>query len=100
LPNTAAATGGINVGPVFVRDEFEDWSNAEVQLFEEGMQKYQKEFLSIRDDFLPWKTLPSIVEFYYLWKTSDRCVERVIISYSIMIFDIRNCVLINEQYGC
>ena len=78
LPNNAAVAGEINVGPVFVRDEFEDWSKAEAQLFEEGMQKYQKEFLSIRDDYLPWKTLSSIIEFYYLWKTSDRCVERVL----------------------
>ena len=77
IPNTSGNEEDVNVGPVFIRDEFEDWSKAEVQLFEEGNQKYSKDFLSIRDDFLPWKELPSIIEFYYMWKTSDRCVDQV-----------------------
>ena len=27
-------------------------------------------------DFLPWKTLKSIVEYYYMWKTTDRYVQQ------------------------
>lgn len=77
IPNTGEKENDVNVGPVFIRDEFEDWSKAEVQLFEEGNQKYSKDFLSIRDDFLPWKEIASIIEFYYMWKTSDRCVDQV-----------------------
>ena len=26
---------------------------------------------------LPWKSLPSIVEYYYMWKTTDRFVQQV-----------------------
>ena len=25
---------------------------------------------------LPWKTLKSIVEYYYMWKTTDRYVQQ------------------------
>lgn len=25
---------------------------------------------------LPWKTLASIVEYYYMWKTSDRYIQQ------------------------
>jgi len=75
-PNTSSKPGEVNVGPKFFRDEFEDWSKSEVQLFEEGNQKFQKEFNAIRDNLLPWKELPSIIEFYYMWKTSDRCVDQ------------------------
>ena len=77
VPNTSSGKSEVNVGPVFIRDEFEDWSKAEVQLFEEGNQKYSKDFLAIRNELLPWKELPSIIEFYYMWKTSDRCVDQV-----------------------
>ena len=41
-PNTSSKPGEVNVGPKFFRDEFEDWSKSEVQLFEEGNQKFQK----------------------------------------------------------
>ena len=43
-PNTSSQPGEVNVGPKFFRDEFEDWSKSEVQLFEEGNQKFQKGF--------------------------------------------------------
>ena len=42
IPNSATKPGEVNVGPKFFRDELEDWSKAEVQLFEEGNQKFQK----------------------------------------------------------
>jgi len=25
---------------------------------------------------LPWKPMKSIVEYYYMWKTTDRCVQQ------------------------
>jgi len=68
--------GEINVGPKFFRDQFEDWSKEEIHRFEEGNQKFQKEFTAIRDNYLPWKEINSIIEFYYMWKTSDRCVDQ------------------------
>ncbi|NXP24078.1 MTA2 protein, partial [Scytalopus superciliaris] len=45
--------------------------------FEEALEKYGKDFNDIRQDFLPWKSLASIVQFYYMWKTTDRYIQQV-----------------------
>ncbi|NXQ70327.1 MTA2 protein, partial [Quiscalus mexicanus] len=58
-------------GPVLCRDEMEAMS------FEEALEKYGKDFNDIRQDFLPWKSLASIVQFYYMWKTTDRYIQQV-----------------------
>ena len=65
-------------GPILCRDEMEDWSASEANLFEEAMDKerYGKDFSDIRADYLPWKSLRSIVEYYYMWKTTDRYVQQ------------------------
>ncbi|MGH0114941.1 UNVERIFIED_CONTAM: hypothetical protein FKN15_065865, partial [Acipenser sinensis] len=63
-------------GPVLCRDEMEEWSASEANLFEEALEKYGKDFADIRQDFLPWKSLTSIVEYYYMWKTTDRYVQQ------------------------
>jgi len=63
-------------GPILCRDEMEEWSPSEANLFEEALEKYGKDFSDIQQDFLPWKTLRSIIEYYYFWKTSDRYVQQ------------------------
>lgn len=63
-------------GPILCRDEMEEWSAGEATLFEEALQKYGKDFADIQKDFLPWKSLPSIVEYYYMWKTTDRYLQQ------------------------
>ncbi|XP_048486099.1 metastasis-associated protein MTA3 isoform X4 [Plutella xylostella] len=63
-------------GPVLCRDEMEEWSASEANLFEEALDKYGKDFQDIRQDFLPWKTLKNLVEYYYMWKTTDRYVQQ------------------------
>lgn len=63
-------------GPVLCRDEMEEWSASEANLFEEALDKYGKDFNDIRHDFLPWKTLKNIIEYYYMWKTTDRYVQQ------------------------
>uniref|UniRef100_A0A2A4JPS0 Metastasis-associated protein MTA3 n=1 Tax=Heliothis virescens TaxID=7102 RepID=A0A2A4JPS0_HELVI len=63
-------------GPVLCRDEMEEWSASEANLFEEALDKYGKDFADIRQDFLPWKTLKNLVEYYYMWKTTDRYVQQ------------------------
>jgi metastasis-associated protein MTA len=87
-------------GPVLCKDEIEDWSAAEANLFEDALEKYGKDFNEIRKDYvinadqvfiviktfltfkhlkkskLPWKSLKSIIEYYYTWKTTDRYVQR------------------------
>ncbi|XP_013917262.1 PREDICTED: metastasis-associated protein MTA2 isoform X1 [Thamnophis sirtalis] len=54
----------------------EEWSASEAMLFEEALEKYGKDFNDIRQDFLPWKSLASIVQFYYMWKTTDRYIQQ------------------------
>ena len=63
-------------GPLLCKDEIEDWSAAEANLFEDALEKYGKDFNEIRKDYLPWKSLKSIIEYYYTWKTTDRYVQR------------------------
>uniref|UniRef100_G3N6V3 Metastasis associated 1 family, member 2 n=1 Tax=Gasterosteus aculeatus aculeatus TaxID=481459 RepID=G3N6V3_GASAC len=63
-------------GPVLCRDEMEEWSASEAMLFEEALEKYGKDFNDIRQDFLPWKSLASVVQFYYMWKTTDRYIQQ------------------------
>lgn len=65
-----------NGAPLLVRDEMEEWTASEGNLFEEAMEKYGKDFHDIRNDFLPWKTTPALVEYYYMWKTTDRYVQQ------------------------
>ncbi|XP_076306001.1 metastasis-associated protein MTA3-like isoform X2 [Tachypleus tridentatus] len=63
-------------GPILCRDEMEEWSASEANLFEEALEKYGKDFIDIRQDFLPWKSLKNIVDYYYMWKTTDRHVQQ------------------------
>lgn len=47
-----------STGPVLCRDEIEDWSASEANLFEEALDKYGKDFNDIRQDFvsgISWK---------------------------------------------
>ncbi len=39
-------------GPVLCRDEMEEWSASEANLFEEALEKYGKDFNDIRRDFV------------------------------------------------
>lgn len=39
-------------GPVLCRDEMEEWSASEANLFEEALDKYGRDFLEIRNDFV------------------------------------------------
>ncbi|KAK9884029.1 hypothetical protein WA026_004962 [Henosepilachna vigintioctopunctata] len=76
--NLASATCSLvpSSGPVLCRDEMEEWSASEANLFEEALDKYGKDFNDIRQDFLPWKTQKNIIEYYYMWKTTDRYVQQ------------------------
>uniref|UniRef100_T1JGP3 Metastasis-associated protein MTA3 n=1 Tax=Strigamia maritima TaxID=126957 RepID=T1JGP3_STRMM len=65
-----------STGPVLCRDEMEEWSASEANLFEEALEKYGKDFNDIRQDFLPWKSLKNVIEYYYMWKTTDRYVQQ------------------------
>uniref|UniRef100_A0A3Q3G2M7 Metastasis associated 1 family, member 2 n=1 Tax=Labrus bergylta TaxID=56723 RepID=A0A3Q3G2M7_9LABR len=74
-------------GPVLCRDEMEEWSASEAMLFEEALEKYGKDFNDIRQDFLPWKSLASVVQFYYMWKTTDRYIQQVRLRTLCLLFN-------------
>ncbi|KER22847.1 hypothetical protein T265_09123 [Opisthorchis viverrini] len=62
--------------PVVKLDEMESWSASEGNLFEEALEKYGKCFYDIQSDFLPWKHPKSLIEFYYMWKTTDHYIQQ------------------------
>ncbi|KAJ7422090.1 metastasis associated 1 family member 3 [Willisornis vidua] len=76
-------------GPVLCRDEMEEWSASEASLFEEALEKYGKDFNDIRQDFLPWKSLTSIIEYYYMWKTTDRYVQQAENKFYVVEFNTK-----------
>jgi hypothetical protein len=63
-------------GPIVCRDELEEWSPTEAQLFEEALEKFGKNFWDIRQEVLPWKSMRNLIEYYYMWKTTDRYVQQ------------------------
>ena len=76
LPFRASLSLVQGSSPHLSTDQMEDWTTAEAGLFEEAMEKYGKGFNDIWTDFLPWKTVKNIVEYYYMWKTTDRYVQQ------------------------
>ncbi|CAD6193921.1 unnamed protein product [Caenorhabditis auriculariae] len=62
-------------GPLLCRDQMEEWSAPEANLFEEALDKYGKDFNDIRADYLPWKSMRDIVEYYYQYKASNRYAD-------------------------
>lgn len=53
-------------GPVLCRDEMEEWSASEANLFEEALDKYGKDFADIRQDFVSVTYNSSITRSSYL----------------------------------
>ena len=39
-------------GPALCRDQMEEWSVSEANLFEEALERYNKDFSEIRNDFV------------------------------------------------
>ncbi|CCD74258.1 DIOX_N domain-containing protein [Caenorhabditis elegans] len=63
-------------GPILCRDQLEEWSTPEMNLFEDALDKVGKDFNEIRAEYLPWKSIRDIVEYYYLMKASNRYTDR------------------------
>ncbi|KAM8712962.1 hypothetical protein ACLKA7_013310 [Drosophila subpalustris] len=60
----------LNVLPL--SDTMSSWSEEECQKFEEGIQKFGKDFYQIRLNQVRTRTMRELVQFYYLWKKSER----------------------------
>ncbi|KAH8290397.1 hypothetical protein KR054_002675 [Drosophila jambulina] len=53
-------------------DTMSSWSEDECLKFEEGIHKFGKDFLQIRQNQVRTRTMRELVHFYYLWKKSER----------------------------
>jgi len=73
---TAALALVSNGCPRLSTDQMEEWTTAEAALFEEAMEKHGKTFNDIWTDYMPWKTVKNLVDYYYTWKTTDRYVQQ------------------------
>lgn len=51
-------------GPVLCRDEMEEWSASEANLFEEALEKYGKDFTDIQQDFVSRKLIRKALEYF------------------------------------
>ncbi|EDW08151.1 mesoderm induction early response protein 1 [Drosophila mojavensis] len=60
----------MNVLPL--SDTMSSWSEEECQKFEEGIQKFGKDFYQIRQNQVRTRTMRELVQFYYQWKKSER----------------------------
>lgn len=49
-------------GPVLCRDEMEEWSASEANLFEEALEKYGKDFTDIQQDFVSEQSVVVVVK--------------------------------------
>ncbi len=61
-------------GPVICRDQLEEWSASEANLFEEALEKYGKDFNDIRQDFVSkgkmlFCLLNILMSYVMLWHT-------------------------------
>ncbi|XP_068146677.1 mesoderm induction early response protein 1 [Drosophila tropicalis] len=68
------------------------WSEEECQKFEEGIHKFGKDFYQIRQNQVRTRTMRELVQFYYLWKKSERRDQSFILNDTIDHMD----VFINE----
>ncbi|XP_046849851.1 mesoderm induction early response protein 1-like [Xenia sp. Carnegie-2017] len=48
------------------------WSEEECRNFELGLRQFGKDFISIQQSKIPGRTVGDIVQFYYLWKKTER----------------------------
>ena len=47
---------------------FRKWPEDDVKAFIKGIRAHGKNFFKIREEFLPERDTPDLIEFYYLWK--------------------------------
>ena len=63
--------------PFPTHDVFRKWPEEDVKGFIKGLRIHGKNFFRIKEEFLPERDTPELVEFYYFWKkTSGESCER------------------------
>ena len=59
-----------------VADTCQKWQEEDLNKFIKGVKLYGKNFFKIRQELLPKRKTPEIVEFYYLWKETPGAVRK------------------------
>lgn len=74
-------------GPVLCRDEMEEWSASEANLFEEALEKYGKDFNDIRQDFVSSDSLLFLTFFLcYMYEfVMLMAMDCIVCKYSFLI---------------
>ncbi|ALC41197.1 CG1620 [Drosophila busckii] len=76
----------MNVLPL--SDTMSRWSEEECQKFEEGIHKFGKDFYQIRQHQVRTRTMRELVQFYYLWKKSERRDQSFLLNDTIDHMDV------------
>lgn len=64
IPGASATTNGVSTTGI--------WSEDECRNFELGIRLYGKNFILIQQTKVNSRTVPELVQFYYLWKKTER----------------------------
>lgn len=76
-------------GPVLCRDEMEEWSASEANLFEEALEKYGKDFTDIQQDFVSISKGASVVtssDWWQSWLAAClNCVSKGALNWSVCL---------------
>ncbi len=67
----AALQALLKANPFPTHDVFRKWPEEDVKSFIKGLRMHGKNFFRIREDFLPERDTPELVEFYYFWKKTS-----------------------------
>ncbi|MEN2497152.1 MAG: Metastasis-associated protein mta1, partial [Marteilia pararefringens] len=81
--------------PVLIIDAKESWLNEEVTIFEEALEMHGKKFHYISKNILKWRSIKSIIDFYYMWKTTGRYLAQRLKSFhdpsSLKTKELKSC---------
>jgi len=90
-------------GPVLCRDEMEEWSAAEANLFEEALDKYGKDFSEIRQDYVRncVRILDLTFDFFSSCVLHSSCINMFLCYESYrMVWTLTWCFHITILYIC
>lgn len=72
-------------GPVLCRDEMEEWSASEANLFEEALDKYGKDFNDIRQDFVSTKWKSNHWNSFICWNFCVKKFNSKVIKFYLLV---------------
>ena len=69
ISNAISGLFSSSATPVICMDQLEKWSRAETKIFDKALARRRRKFNAIIfQQYLPWKSLQNIIEYYYMRK--------------------------------